>query len=181
MALYAAFYNATRPGAPGIYNHLVRAFEGGPHSHCEIVFSNGDSASASFMDKGARFTGDGYDFPKIDFNNGKWDLVRLPDEYEAGARAYWVAHEGWSYDIRGNIRFIFPWGNRDSALKVFCSEGLLACLGVPEAWRFGVNSARAVCLRLGTEYVLTQELQNLRNPFTDVDTAVPVLTQMADA
>lgn len=145
----AAFYLGTRPGLPGAYNRLVRAYEGGPYSHCEIVFSNGDSASSSGMDGGVRFTGDGHAFPKIDFANGNWHLIPLPADLEAGARAYFVEHDGWSYDYRGNVRFLYPFGNRDSKLKLFCSEAVLESIGVPEAWRFGVNAAAAVCQRIG--------------------------------
>ena len=148
MTLHAAFYTGTRPGAAGVYNRAVRAFESGPLSHCELVFSNGDSASSSFLDRGVRFTGDGFAHPKIDFANGKWTMIALPDRLEVPARAYWQEREGWSYDLRGNVRFLWPWGNRDSKLKLFCSEGLLESLGVPEAWRFGVNAAAAVSARL---------------------------------
>ena len=146
---YAAFYTGTRPGWPGIYNRGVRAFEDGPYSHCELVFSNGDSGSSSAMDGGVRFTGQRYGHWPIDFTNGKWDLVPLPPALEAPARAYIEAREGWAYDYRGNVRFLWPWGNRDSPKKEFCSEIVLGALGVPESWRFGVNAAAAVCRRLG--------------------------------
>ena len=149
MTLHAAFYKSTRPGFLGLYNRAVRAFENGPYSHCELVFSDGDSASASFLDHGVRFTGKTWPHPAIDFANGNWDLISLPDSYELQARAFWQAHMSWSYDTRGNVRFLWPWGNRDSKLKLFCSEGLLASLGVSEAWRFGVNAAAAVCHKLG--------------------------------
>jgi len=147
--MQAAFYKATRPGLPGIYNRLVRAFEGGPYSHCEIVFSDGDSASSSFMDRGVRFTGPGYKHGGINFASGNWDVYPLPPELENAARAWFESHDGKAYDLRGNVRFIWPWGNRDSRDKWFCSEAILAALGVPEPWRFGVNAAAAVCRKLG--------------------------------
>jgi len=147
----AAFYKATKPGLPGIYNRLVRAFEGGLYSHCELVFSDGDSASASFMDRGVRFTGTGYRHAAINFGDAaKWDLYPLPAHLENAARAWFEAHDGHGYDLRGNVRFVWPWGNRDSRRKWFCSEAILAALGVPEPWRFGVNAAAAVCKGLKT-------------------------------
>lgn len=144
-----AFYKGTRPGLPGVYNRLVRCFENGPDSHCEVVFSNGDSASSSAMDGGVRTTGDAYGHWKINFSNGNWDFIRLPQRLEEFARAYSIEHDGWSYDYRGNVRFLWPYGNRHSYQKEFCSEFVLGALGVPEPWRFGVNPARAVCEWIG--------------------------------
>jgi len=138
----AAFYKSTKPGIPGLYNRVVRLFEGGPYSHCELIFSDGQSASASYMDGGVRFM-DG-----IDFANGKWDVVPLNPDLEQEARAWFLVHVGQSYDLRGNLRFVLPWGNRDSKNKQFCSESLLSALGVNNAWRFGVNAAADVCERL---------------------------------
>lgn len=158
----AAFYIGTRPGLAGGYNRLVRAYEAGPYSHCEIVFSNGDSASSSGMDGGVRFTGDGRAFPRIDFSNGNWHLLPLPGELEAGARAYFVAHEGWSYDYRGNVRFLYPFGNRDSKLKKFCSEAFIESIGVREGWRFGVNASAAVAQRLGAAWPAPVMKHNLQ-------------------
>jgi hypothetical protein len=146
--LQAAFYKGTQTGMAGVYNRLVRAFESGPYSHCELVFNNGDSASATFMHGGVRFTGPGHKVPRINFANGNWDLIQLPDHLHDDAVRYFVAREGWSYDLRGNVRFVWPWGNRDSKLKEFCIEAVLGALGVPEPWRFGVNAGAAVCRRL---------------------------------
>ena len=148
--LSAAFYKGVRPGLSGVYNRIVRAYEGGPYSHCEIVFSNGDSASSSGMDGGVRFRGDRHFLPRIDFSNGNWDLIPLPPHLASSARAYFEKHDGWAYDYRGNVRFLYPWGNRNSTLKKFCSAATLESLGMVEGWRFGVNAAAAVCLRLGS-------------------------------
>ena len=145
MTFAAAFYTGIPSGYKGIPNRVIRAFEGGDKSHCEIVFSNGDSASSSLMDHGVRFTGDGYKHTRINFYNGNWKLYVLPQRLEKPARAYAESHEGRSYDIRGNLRFVFPWENRDSKDKDFCSEFVLSSLGISEAWRFGVNPAAAIC------------------------------------
>ena len=50
----AAFYKATRPGWQGIYSRAVRWIDRGPYSHAELVFSDGLSASASYIDGGVR-------------------------------------------------------------------------------------------------------------------------------
>ena len=50
-----AFYKGTRPGWQGIYSRAVRVIDRGPYSHCELVFSDGLSASASYIDGGVRF------------------------------------------------------------------------------------------------------------------------------
>ena len=52
----AAFYKGTRPGLQGIYSRAVRAIDRGPYSHCELVFSDGLSASASYIDGGVRLS-----------------------------------------------------------------------------------------------------------------------------
>ncbi|WP_372826545.1 hypothetical protein [Polaromonas sp.] len=140
----ARIYKGTPAGWPGVYNRLVRATENGPYSHAEISFSNGDSASASAMDRGVRFLGAGYAKPAPNFGNGNWDTVPLPIRLEAGCRLYFQQHEGWAYDYRGNVRFVLPWGNRNSPLKKFCSAACLESLGVQEGWRFGVNAAAQV-------------------------------------
>ena len=135
---HAAFYKAVKPGIPGVYNRIVQGFEQGPYSHCEAVFSDGVAASASFMDRGVRFVGEGLQ-EKINFHSGKWDLIRLPDELEAPCRRHFRNREGKSYDLRGNLRFVLPWGNRDSKDKDFCIEILLESVGIKEGWRYGVN------------------------------------------
>lgn len=128
----AAFYKSTRPGLAGVYNRLVRWFERGPHSHCELIFSDGMAASSSFMDGGVRFK-------KIDFDPAKWDFLDLPPEKEARARAWFVKHEGEKYDLMGNVRFMFGWVS-DSPDKWFCSEALAASLGIKDPFRYGPNT-----------------------------------------
>lgn len=132
---HAAFYRGTRPGLAGLYNWLVCKWERGEYSHCELVFSDGMSASASFMDKGVRFK-------QIEYTNTNWTAVPLPPELEAAARAWFEEHEGESYDLMGNLHMVigfFPEARR----KKFCSEALAAALGMPDAWRFGPNALAA--------------------------------------
>jgi hypothetical protein len=132
----AAFYKGTRPGLPGLYNRAVRWWECGPYSHCELVFSDGRAASASFMDHGVRFK-------EIDFDPERWDFIDLPGANEALAELWFLTHLGCQYDLLGNVHFLLG-PVRDDRRKYFCSEALAAALGMPEAWRYGPNALAAV-------------------------------------
>jgi hypothetical protein len=127
----AAFYKGTRPGLQGIYSRGVRWVECGDYSHCELVFSDGMSASASWIDGGVRFK-------HIEFNPEHWDFIELPSEWEDDARLWFAEHVGMPYDITGNGRFLCGLV-RESQGKVFCSEALAAALGLTEPWRYGPN------------------------------------------
>lgn len=138
MAFQAKFYRGTRPGLPGIYNRAVRAWENGPFSHCELLFSDGFSASASYMDHGVRFK-------EIEYDPERWVTIDLPQELENGARAWFISQIGKDYDLMGNVHLIvgfFP----QSEDKKFCSEALMEALGFEEAWRLGPNAAFATLL-----------------------------------
>lgn len=129
-------YKGTPSGVPGLYNRSVRAWENGPYSHGELVFSDDMSASASFMDKGVRFK-------RIEFNPDKWDFIDLPAHLESRARAWFIEHEGESYDLMGNLHLVIgfiPEGRR----KKFCSEAMLAALGMRDSWRYGPNAAASI-------------------------------------
>ncbi len=132
----AAFYKGTRTGVAGVYSRLVRLGEKGPHSHCELIFSDGVAASASYMDGGVRFK-------KIDFDPAHWDFVELPGHLEPAARQWFTEHEGQAYDLLGNARVLFillPL-SRD---KTFCASALAAALGISGGWRFGPNALHSV-------------------------------------
>lgn len=134
--MQAAFYKATRPGLQGIYSRAVRWIDRGPYSHAELVFSDGLSASASWMDGGVRFK-------RIDYNPAHWDLIDLPQSLEPYARAWFERNAGAPYDLMGNVRFVLPW-LADSERGWFCSEALAAALGWAEPWRFGPNGLSAL-------------------------------------
>lgn len=131
-----AFYRGTRPGVAGIYNRGVRLQTKGPYSHCEAVFSDGWSASASFADGGVRFK-------RIDYEPAKWNFIEIPDYLEPRIRAWFEEHEGDLYDILGNIHFLLPIVG-DSKFRYCCSEALGAAIGIPDAWRFHPNSLYAI-------------------------------------
>ena len=130
--MQAAFYKGRREGLAWFYNRLVRLFEGGPYAHCELIFSDGISASASWMDGGVRFK-------QIRFSPNNWDIIELPGSDEDTARAWFARHDGQKYDMLGNLKFllkIIP-HSRD---KWFCSEALAAALGMDDPWSYGPNS-----------------------------------------
>lgn len=132
----AAFYKATRPGWQGIYSRAVRVIDRGPYSHCELVFSDGMSGSASYIDGGVRLK-------RIDYNPAHWDFIDLPDAAEPYARDWFERNSGAPYDLMGNLRFVLPW-LADSQRGWFCSEAMAAALGWKEPWRYGPNGAAAM-------------------------------------
>ena len=124
----AAFYTATRPGWQGVYSRLVRWIDGGPYSHVELIFSDGMSASASYLEHGVRFK-------KITFDPAKWEMLEVGGD-EVAARAWFAAHEGRKYDLMGTARFLFGVIPQDPE-KWFCSEAVAAALGLRDSWRYG--------------------------------------------
>lgn len=126
-----AFYKGTRKGIQGLYSRLTRWVDTGPYSHCELIFSDGLSASASFIDGGVRFK-------RIDYKKDNWDFVELPDYLEKQALQWFKEHEGDKYDILGNLRFVLFF-IKPSKDKFFCNEAIAESLGFKEAWRLGPN------------------------------------------
>lgn len=128
MTFQAAFYKVNHSGVQGIYSRGVRWWTKSKYSHCELIFSNGQAASASFIDGGVRFK-------DIDFDPDKWDFITLPDSLEAAARNWFVKHQGEKYDLLGNLHFVIG-AVGDDKDKWFCSEAMAAALGIADAWRF---------------------------------------------
>lgn len=133
-----AFYKSTRPGIQGVYSRLVRVVDKGSYSHCELVFTSGISASASYIDGGIRFK-------EIDYNPEHWDFLELPDSFEDKAFEWFQRHEGASYDLIGNIAFVIP-GIKHSQRKWTCSESIAESLGIPQSWRYGPNGLYSTLL-----------------------------------
>lgn len=140
--LKAAFYKSTRPGIAGLYSRLVRWWSGSEFSHCELVFSDGMSASASFIDGGVRFK-------RIDYDPAKWDFIDLPDDLEAAARLWFKTSEGSPYDLLGNIGFLWR-PIRGASGAYFCSEAIAAAINIPQPWRYDPGT---LCLIL--QYITT--------------------------
>lgn len=146
----AAFYRSTRPGFAGLYNRLVRWWSGSQYSHCELVFSDGYSASASFMDGGVRIK-------KIDYNPAHWDFVELPDELEQAARAWFRRNDRKPYDILGNVGFVWrPIRGADGAF--FCSEACAAALGIPDPFRYDPGTLHGILFYMTAEAVPSTQL-----------------------
>jgi len=130
-----ALYKATRLGLQGIYSRVVRWVDGGPYSHCELLFSDGISASSSYIDGGVRCK-------RIDYDPTHWDFIDLPDAMEPAARAWFERHAGAKYDLIGNLKFV-AWFVPHSKSRWFCSEAIAAALGMPESWRYGPSGLAA--------------------------------------
>jgi hypothetical protein len=130
------FYKGIRPGLAGVYSHGVRIVTGSIYSHCEILFSDGESASSSFSDKGVRFK-------KIEYDPKNWDYIELPAElFEEKARKWFEEHKGDKYDLLGNVQFLFSVIPEDKK-KWFCSEAVGKALGLPSPWRFDPGTLHA--------------------------------------
>ena len=140
MTFRIAFYRGTRPGIAGLYNRLGKWLDHGPYSHCELVFSDGMSGSASFMDHGVRIKYIGY-------TSGDWDFVEIPERYEPVARRWFISERGKAYDLMGNINAAFGFvpHSRD---KWFCSEAIAASLKLNDPWRYKPNGLAAVLKEL---------------------------------
>lgn len=131
-----AFYK----GKKRLFNKLVSWWTRGPYSHCELVFSDGESASASFMDGGVRYK-------RILFDDAHWDFIELEDSFlEAQSRFWFYDHFNEKYDVLGILGFVNP-RIKQSKNKWFCSEAIMAALGFSEAWRYNPNTAYSVLLR----------------------------------
>jgi hypothetical protein len=131
-----AFYKGTRPGLQSIFSVVARFCTRSKYSHAEIVFSNGDSASSSYIDNGVRIlTGE----KRIDFSNGKWDLVEFdPAKFGKTERQildWFDISEGQPYDLFGMLSCAAPiFGNNDG--EYMCSESIAHALGFSDAWRY---------------------------------------------
>jgi hypothetical protein len=136
-----AFYKAKG----NLMNALIRWWDAGIYSHCELVFSDGLSASATFRD--GRMVRGKY----IEYHPDNWDFVELPDSFEAKAREFYKDTEGMPYDLFGQLRFLFAYSKGNS--KAFwCSEWVAQALGLREPWRYGPNGLYNVVCELKGEY-----------------------------
>lgn len=127
----AAFYKDNRR----LFNKFTEWWDNGIHTHMELVFSDGISASSSFSEGGVRFK-------KIEFNENKWSFIELPSNLfdEQYARWWFKTNLGRKYDVAGLLRFAAD-PMKDDRTRFFCSEACLSALDIKEAWRFTPNSA----------------------------------------
>lgn len=121
-------------GRGRIFNKLISWWTRGPYSHCELIFSDGLSASSSFLDKGVRFKNINYAA-----HPENWDFIELDKSFdELFARQFFLDRVGLGYDVQGILGFVF---RRVSHWKKkwFCDEIVLASLGIKDSWRFNPN------------------------------------------
>lgn len=135
-----ALYKGTLSGWRGWISRLVRFADRGPYSHCEVVFSDGMCASASWLDGGVRFK-------KINFNPDHWDFIDIGSGWpsETLVRDWFEQRKGNRYDLPGSLGVVFrPFRQRQH--RWFCSEAVAASLGISEAWRISPNMLAALFL-----------------------------------
>lgn len=110
-------------GKGRIGNTLIRWWTKSIYSHCELVVGS-VSYSSSLMDGGVRAK-------MIDFDDGNWDLIDLPDRFDGLIVAYFASTRGANYSWLDLIRSqIFNTAD-DEPGAAFCSEWCAAALGLP--------------------------------------------------
>ncbi len=117
--MYAAFYKGTRPGIQGYFNKICRWWLRGDFSHTELIFSDGLSASSSFIDGGVRLK-------QIDYDYERWVIYPVIGD-EQKARNFVNGLLGLRFDIVGLLGHALP-HKPQSQNKWFCSELVLAAL-----------------------------------------------------
>lgn len=140
-----AFYKGTHAGTAGILNRLIRWWTRGIYSHTEAVLqelSDGTCwcGSSSRMDGGVRFK-------RLALTPSNWDVFEINASAD-DAKAWFAAHIGRPYDLRGILGFVLR-TNEDRA-RYFCSESVAASIGIGEAWRFDPNTLAAALRRVST-------------------------------
>ncbi len=145
-----AFYKSTKKGIDGVYNRGVRWIEDGKYSHCELIMSNGLSASSSFMDGGVRFK-------HIEYDLDKWDIFDIPWADERRALAYFTQRIGRPYNLRGNIHFVFGFIRGDS-FGEFCSEACAGALGLHNPWQVAPNALANIVILINERFEMNKNL-----------------------
>ena len=135
---------AFHKGGNLIGDKLIKWWDAGIYSHCEVIFDNGLWASASFMD-GMKVRG-----KFISPSEGNWDYLTLPTRYEQPALDFFRRTEGADYDLLGQARFVIaPLRGRGN--KYWCSEWVAEALQLREPWRYGPNGLYNVLSTLQEE------------------------------
>lgn len=126
MAIYALYR------APGDWqDKLIRAFTGSPYSHVELLHTRPSGGEAWCISASKR-DGSRVRHKMIQFKEGHWDFVTVPDLDPDVAWERAAVHLGSPYDTIGAILTVTPWARpRDG--QWFCSElmGLSAGLSNP--------------------------------------------------
>lgn len=128
-----ALYKAIRPGVQGVFSRAARGLLRSIYSHGELVYSNGDSASCSFIDGGVR-TCDDTKFPRIVFNSDKWDFFSIVGD-EQRSRDWYKEHAGMQYDLRGMLACALPVLGHNP-VKTICTASIAESFGWSDSWRY---------------------------------------------
>lgn len=130
--LQVAFFKGRHPGLKGLFGQAIKSWENGLYSHVELVFSDGVCGSAMYWDGGVRLKS------VVEFTEGDWDFVTLPDYLEAPARQWFIDHAGKAYDFFGDVKIVLPFikGSNDTW---FCSRSIAAALGIEDSGRYEPN------------------------------------------
>lgn len=140
--MFAAFFKGQSSGIAGLFDIADHAWMEGQYSHCELVFSDGRSAS-SVLNGGVRFTTPG----SINFQDQtQWDLVQLPAFDEGQALLWYSKHEGDKYDVWGDVHFVSGLIKHTEGHE-FCSESMADALGFADGWRFDPNAMFIILTR----------------------------------
>jgi hypothetical protein len=132
-----ASYKSIRPGLSGIFSCLVRWWTSSLYSHTELIFSDGKSASSSFIDGGVRFK-------EISYDNDHWDFIDLHGTFdESKARLWFDSNKGKKYDVLGLLGFVWKRGTQNKN-KFYCNEAIGEALGIKDSWRFDPGSFAVV-------------------------------------
>lgn len=116
------------------------------YSHCEIIFSDGISASSSVRDNGVRFK-------YIDYGT-KWDIFDyLGNTPEIKVKKYFVDHEEDYYDRLGALGSAF---NKDWSRpgKLYCSYACADALGlnpIVSPGKFFLNLVKKNLIRINNQ------------------------------
>ena len=127
---------------------LIRKITKGQQSHCAIAIQKCEIKdhyhreewyecySSSPRDGGVRQN-------VIPLNDGKWDLIELPNLTEREVKAYFKQTKGKSYDWRGVLGIAL--GVKQKQDKYFCSEWCFNLIKhCNEGWRFSPNQLAAI-------------------------------------
>jgi hypothetical protein len=138
MAMRIALWKGTDPGFAGILDRASRWWTSGPYSHCEVIFSDGWTGTASAADKGVALVQrpEGYYDPK------DWDFIDLEGD-ELAVRAWYKLHRGLPYDLLGDFGFVWRPIRGDGG-AYFCSEAFGAAFRWPDSWQFSPNQVASV-------------------------------------
>lgn len=151
--VYLALYKGT---GGSLYDRLtdwlIRKITKGQYSHCEIVVAKSEIKdhyhreewfecySSSPRDGGVRQQ-------VINLNDGKWDLIELPNVRESQVITYFKQTKGKPYDWRGMLGIAF--GIKQKQDKYFCSEWCFNLINnSDEGWRFCPNQLAVIFKRI---------------------------------